>query len=201
MNRIVLLVAFVTLACCVSWRLPKTFANSQNHVQAQSIEWEDQVTRARESLGAENASAAEASIDRLAPMLNAMRTKALVGPEAAIPDDDIKLGQFMIAPGTVYTSHRHPLPEIYHVVQGEANIYVADETIEASPGTTVRVPPGEVHGLTVKSDTPLKIVWVQWRPAGYTGSMTEGYELLEFPDPNMIPEPMESEDFFPITLP
>src|SRR5919199_5650159 len=50
--------------------------------------------------------------------------------------------------------HRHPYAEVFVLHEGSGSFLAGDETIEASGGSVVVVPAGEVHGFTASGDGP-----------------------------------------------
>jgi quercetin dioxygenase-like cupin family protein len=47
--------------------------------------------------------------------------------------------------------HAHPWTESYFVVDGEADVVIGDQTLRATPGCFMSVPPGTVHNYRVTS--------------------------------------------------
>jgi quercetin dioxygenase-like cupin family protein len=47
--------------------------------------------------------------------------------------------------------HAHPWTESYFVVDGEADVVIGGQTLRATPGCFVSVPPGTVHSYRVTS--------------------------------------------------
>ena len=58
-------------------------------------------------------------------------------------------------PGHGPGPHRHPYAEVFVLHAGSGSFLAGDETIEASAGSVVVVPPGEIHGFTASSAGPL----------------------------------------------
>jgi mannose-6-phosphate isomerase-like protein (cupin superfamily) len=52
--------------------------------------------------------------------------------------------------------HRHPYAEVFVLHEGSGSFLAGDETIEASGGSVIVVPAGEIHGFTATSDDPLR---------------------------------------------
>jgi quercetin dioxygenase-like cupin family protein len=60
-------------------------------------------------------------------------------------------------PGHGPGPHRHPYAEVFVLHEGSGSFLAGDETIEASGGSVVVVPPGEVHGFTASPGDPLRM--------------------------------------------
>jgi quercetin dioxygenase-like cupin family protein len=60
-------------------------------------------------------------------------------------------------PGHGPGPHRHPYAEVFVLHEGSGSFLAGDETIEASGGSVIVVPPGEIHGFTATSDGPLRM--------------------------------------------
>src|SRR3954462_6085036 len=56
--------------------------------------------------------------------------------------------------------HRHPYAEVFVLHEGSGSFLAGEETIEASGGSVIVVPPGEVHGFTGSSDGPLRMTCI-----------------------------------------
>ena len=56
--------------------------------------------------------------------------------------------------------HPHPYAEVFIPHEGSGSFLAGDETIEASGGSVIVVPPGEVHGFTASSDGPLRMTCI-----------------------------------------
>lgn len=75
---------------------------------------------------------------------------------AIYSDDDVRVVHFTFAPGQQLSDHTAPWPATLEVVEGEATITLADETVEAKAGTWIRMPAGMTHGVLAK--TPLVLL-------------------------------------------
>jgi quercetin dioxygenase-like cupin family protein len=56
--------------------------------------------------------------------------------------------------------HRHPYAEVFVLHEGSGDFLAGDETISASGGSVVVVPPNELHGFTATSDGPLRMTCI-----------------------------------------
>lgn len=89
----------------------------------------------------------------------------LIGPNLPAPafqNEHVYFGPLEMKPGYTYPAHNHPAPEIYYVIEGEAEWHVDDEVKKVGPGDLIYHRPYAAHGWTVTSDTPLKAVWLWW---------------------------------------
>ena len=60
-------------------------------------------------------------------------------------------------PGHGPGPHRHPYSEVFVLHEGSGSFLAGDETIEASGGSVVVVPAGEIHGFTASPGRPLRM--------------------------------------------
>ena len=69
---------------------------------------------------------------------------------------------FLIAypPGRGNNLHRHPYAEVFVLHEGSGAFLAGEETIEASGGSVVVVPAGELHGFTASGDGPLRMTCI-----------------------------------------
>ena len=72
--------------------------------------------------------------------------------------DDIQFGILELAPNAIYHSHRHEVPEIYFVTQGEADWTVDGVTREVGPGMTSCSKSGAAHKMANKSNDSIKVI-------------------------------------------
>ena len=56
--------------------------------------------------------------------------------------------------------HRHPYAEVFVLHEGSGSFLAGEETIEASGGSVVVVPPNELHGFTATSAGPLRMTCI-----------------------------------------
>ena len=82
--------------------------------------------------------------------------RTLIGDDngALIP---IRTGIQTSQPGYATRPHSHPYVEVLTVLAGEGEAWLEDEegTIAMSPGVTLSIPAGRVHGFRVTGDRPL----------------------------------------------
>jgi quercetin dioxygenase-like cupin family protein len=68
-------------------------------------------------------------------------------------DDRLKVVLFGFAQGEELSEHTASMPAALHFLQGEANLTLGDDTLEARPGTWVHMPAGLKH--SIKAETPV----------------------------------------------
>jgi quercetin dioxygenase-like cupin family protein len=66
-------------------------------------------------------------------------------------DDRLKAVLFGFAQGEELSEHTASMPAILHFLQGEANLTLGVDTLEARPGTWVHMPAGLRHNIQAKS--------------------------------------------------
>ncbi len=66
-------------------------------------------------------------------------------------DDDVKAVIFGFSPGEELSEHTASMPAILHFIQGEATVTLADDTIQAEPGTWVHMPANLKHSIKTTS--------------------------------------------------
>lgn len=136
---------------------------------AQAIDWDD-LTDTSGRNWSETASSAGVALVRFAEGVRLKRV--FFSP-------DFRFGYIMMAPGMVYPAHRHPAPEIYHLLGGTARWTVDDRIEVVGAGTTIYMRPMASHRVEVVSDEPMRAIWAQWAPDGDASCMDTGYQLLE----------------------
>ena len=98
-----------------------------------------------------------------AEFAQAFRYRVLVGGRH-LPSQsgDVYFGEAEWAPGAIYVGHRHPAPEIYYVISGEAEWTVDGETFLATAGTAIYAKPQAIHRMVNVGNGVLKTVWMWW---------------------------------------
>ena len=110
----------------------------------------------------------------------AFRFKTLIGGEyAPVQGKNVYFGEAEWAPGAIYVGHKHPSPEIYYVISGEAEWTVDGKTFRATPGTTIYAKPYAVHRMVNVGDGILKTVWMWWGKRSVTSQPSVRVEPLE----------------------
>lgn len=106
-----------------------------------------------------------------AEMMQTMRGKRLFGPGGGVHRDDMLLGILELDPGAVYPLHSHPAPEVYYVMQGEAECQFGDERFRAKPGTAIYTEPNLPHGFRNTGPGKFVALGFWWAPGGDTASL------------------------------
>lgn len=69
--------------------------------------------------------------------------------------------------------HRHDHhAETFYILEGSIDFYIDGEWIEATPGTTLHVPPGVPHACRVADGEPAKMLMI-FQPSGFDGFLAE----------------------------
>ena len=68
-------------------------------------------------------------------------------------DDRLKAVAFGFAQGEELSEHTASMPAVLHFLQGEANLTLGEDTLEAKPGTWVHMPKGLRH--SIRAQTPV----------------------------------------------
>ena len=76
------------------------------------------------------------------------------------PTEAMSIGLAEIAPGGVLPLHRHDPAEIYHVLEGQGEVVVADVVHELRPGRMLFIPPGIAHQTTNTGPSSLRFLFV-----------------------------------------
>ena len=63
------------------------------------------------------------------------------------------VGQQWLQPGERVLLHTHPVEEVLTFLSGSGEATLGDETVSISPGTSLYVPPSEVHGFRCTEGT------------------------------------------------
>jgi mannose-6-phosphate isomerase-like protein (cupin superfamily) len=111
------------------------------------------------------------SSERLAALRQAVRFRTV------LRHPDFRIIEVAMAPGTSLPSHALADPSAFHVVGGSAQLKVADQSIEAFVGASIKVEPYEARSIHVTSDVPLRALWFRWAPGGDATYLDFGYYL------------------------
>jgi quercetin dioxygenase-like cupin family protein len=79
--------------------------------------------------------------------------------------DSVNVTLFSMAAGEGLPSHAVPTPVILCFLEGEAEVQLGGDTVQAGPGSFVYMPPNLPHAISVKS--ALKMLLVQIK-CGYS---------------------------------
>ncbi len=78
-------------------------------------------------------------------------------------DDHVKAVVFAFGPGQELSEHTASMPAIVHIVKGEAQLTLGDDTIEAGPGTWVHMPAQLRHSVRAKTPLVMLLLLVKGR--------------------------------------
>ena len=65
-------------------------------------------------------------------------------------DDDVRVVLFAFAEGQELSAHTAPMSALIQIIQGEAQLTLDDESVEARAGALVRMPPNLRHAITAR---------------------------------------------------
>jgi quercetin dioxygenase-like cupin family protein len=68
-------------------------------------------------------------------------------------------------------AHAHPWVEAYVVTEGEADVYIEGEKLQATPGCFFHIPAGTTHGYRIRSKSAKFVVITS--PGGASGFFAE----------------------------
>ena len=74
-------------------------------------------------------------------------------------DDMANVTLFGFSAGQELSAHSAPTPAILYFLEGEAEVQLGEDKLNAQPGSFVYMPPMLPHGISAKS--PLKMLLVQ----------------------------------------
>lgn len=73
-------------------------------------------------------------------------------------DDDLKAIIFGFASGEELSEHTASTPAVLHFLDGEANLTLGDDPVEARPGTWVHMPAELKHSVRAKAPTVMLLL-------------------------------------------
>jgi quercetin dioxygenase-like cupin family protein len=76
-------------------------------------------------------------------------------------DDNVNVTLFGFSAGEELSSHSAPTPAILYCVEGEAEIELGNDKVQAQPGSFVYMPPQLPHGILAR--TALRVLLVQMK--------------------------------------
>jgi len=76
-------------------------------------------------------------------------------------DEKVKAVIFGFGQGEELSEHTASMPAILHFFQGEAKLTLADDTLEARPGTWVHMPKGMRHSIQAQTPVVMLLVLVK----------------------------------------
>jgi quercetin dioxygenase-like cupin family protein len=68
-------------------------------------------------------------------------------------DPNVKIIAFAFSPGQELSAHTAPMPATIHVLRGEAEVTLDEDSIQAEAGCVIHMQPNLPHGIVAK--TPL----------------------------------------------
>ncbi len=75
-------------------------------------------------------------------------------------DGPVKLTLFGFAPGQELSEHTSSRFAVLHILAGEADVTLGDETHSAQPGTFITMPPHLPHRFVAKTATTMLLIQV-----------------------------------------
>ncbi len=114
------------------------------------------------------------------------RWNTVIGGDS-IPDDDLQVGLWELAPRAIYAGHVHPVPEFYVVLSGQTEWTLGDDTFIAERGEIVYIAPNTMHRMVNLTDDMVQAIWGRWAPDGNRSVFDGEYRFVE-PLPEQPPE-------------
>jgi quercetin dioxygenase-like cupin family protein len=74
-------------------------------------------------------------------------------------DERLNITLFGFSAGQELSTHSAPVPALIHILQGEAEMDLGDDTVHVKPGSLIRMSPLLPHAVRAK--TPLRMLLVQ----------------------------------------
>ena len=82
---------------------------------------------------------------------------------AVFTDDHLKVLAFPFEPGQSLDEHTAPHPAILHFLEGEADVTIGEEAVDARAGTWVHMAPNLPH--SIRARTPVRMLLLILRTA------------------------------------
>ena len=76
-------------------------------------------------------------------------------------DEHANVTLFGFSAGETLSSHSAPTPAVLYFLEGEAEVLLGEDKVNAKPGSFVYMPPMLPHGISAK--TPLRMLLVQMK--------------------------------------
>lgn len=76
-------------------------------------------------------------------------------------DEHVNVTLFGFAAGEELSTHSAPTPAVLYFLEGEAEVQLGDDKVDAQPGAFVYMPPMLPHGIAAR--TALRILLVQMK--------------------------------------
>ena len=91
-------------------------------------------------------------------------------------DERLNVTLFGFSAGQELSTHSAPTPALLYFLQGEANLRLGSDIVQAKSGTFVYMPPMLPHGISAK--TPVMMLLVQVKePRADAANTTQGSEV------------------------
>jgi quercetin dioxygenase-like cupin family protein len=114
-----------------------------------------------------------------------------------LTDGRVSVVEDVLKPGFHLPAHRHrSMVEIFYILEGEVTFAFEDETVIATPGTTLTVPPDTSHEVTCSGGGRLVTIFT---PGGFDHYLAELAALspAQLDDPDGIRRLGERYDIWP----
>jgi quercetin dioxygenase-like cupin family protein len=76
-------------------------------------------------------------------------------------DEHANVTLFGFSAGETLSSHSAPTPAVLYFIEGEAEVLLGEDKVNAQPGSFVYMPPMLPHGISAR--TPLRMLLVQMK--------------------------------------
>jgi len=84
--------------------------------------------------------------------------------QVLMKDNKVNVTLFGFSKGEELSPHSAPTPAILYFLEGEAEVQLGEDKIDAQPGSFVYMPPMLPHGILAR--TPVKMLLVQMKDVG-----------------------------------
>ncbi|HVJ09224.1 MAG TPA: cupin domain-containing protein [Acidisarcina sp.] len=74
-------------------------------------------------------------------------------------DDKVNITAFSFSAGQELSAHSAPTPAVLYFLEGEAEVLLGEDKVQARAGSFIYMPPMLAHGISAQS--PLKMVLIQ----------------------------------------
>jgi len=78
----------------------------------------------------------------------------------AFKDDQVRVILFAFAPGETLSEHTSSYPAILHFVEGQANLTLGEDALQAQPGTWVHMPANLPHSIEAKTTVKMLLLMI-----------------------------------------
>ncbi|HEY4382394.1 MAG TPA: cupin domain-containing protein [Acidobacteriaceae bacterium] len=76
-------------------------------------------------------------------------------------DDYVNVTLFGFSAGEALSAHSAPTPAILYFIEGEADVQLGEDTVNAKPGSFVYMPPMLSHGISARTQVRMLLVQVK----------------------------------------